>query len=124
MRISSGSPMTQELKNLIHSRADAVQGHYHRHGPLFRAVWLVAAVLVIAAGLAMTVLPGPAVVVIPLGVAMLAARFDWAQRLLAATIEHGVTLHRRLGRANLGVRMAVWLTGAVVAGALAWLVLH
>lgn len=116
--------MTQELKNLIHSRADAVQEHYHRHGRLFRTLWLVAAFGVIAAGLAMAVLPGPAVVVIPLGLAMLAARFHWAQRLLTATIDNGVTLHRRLGRTSLGVRMAVWLTGAAIVGALAWLVLR
>lgn len=116
--------MTQELKNLIHSRANAVQRNYHRHGRLFHVLWLVAAFVVIAAGLAMTVLPGPAMIVIPVGIAMLAARFRWAQRLLTATIEHGVTLHRRLSKASLGVRMAVWLAGAAVAGGLAWLLLR
>lgn len=116
--------MTQELKNLIHSRAHAVQRNYHRHGPVFRVAWLVAAFVVIVVGLAMTVLPGPAIIVIPLGVAMLAARFRWAQALLQWTIEHGVTLHRRLGRANLGGRMAVWLAGLAVAGTMAWLALR
>jgi len=122
--IMSGPAMTQELKNLIHSRATAVQRQYHRRGRLFRVLWLVAAVIVIAAGLVMTVVPGPAIIVIPIGVAMLAARFRWAQWLLRATIEYGVTFHRWLGRAPIAVRLAFWLTGALVAGALAYRVLR
>ncbi len=37
---------------------------------------------VLAVGIALIVLPGPAVVVIPLGLAMLASEFLWARRLL------------------------------------------
>ncbi len=37
---------------------------------------------VLAAGLAMTVLPGPAVVVIPVGLGILALEFAWARRWL------------------------------------------
>lgn len=91
--------MTQELKDLLTARARTVQGQYYRHGRVVQAVWLVAAILVIVAGLAMTVLPGPAIVVIPLGIAMLAARFRWAERLLAVVIDRGVSLQRRANRA-------------------------
>ena len=38
---------------------------------------------VLLIGLALIVLPGPAVVVIPLGLAILATEFVWARRLLA-----------------------------------------
>lgn len=37
---------------------------------------------VLAVGLALIVLPGPAVVVIPVGLAILATEFLWARRLL------------------------------------------
>ena len=37
---------------------------------------------VLAAGLALIVLPGPAIVVIPLGLAILAKEFPWARSLL------------------------------------------
>ena len=37
---------------------------------------------VVAAGLAMTVLPGPAILVVPAGLAILATEFPWARRLL------------------------------------------
>lgn len=38
--------------------------------------------IVVAVGVAMLVLPGPAVIVIPAGLAILATEFRWAQRLL------------------------------------------
>ncbi len=42
----------------------------------------IAGVTVLLVGLAMTVLPGPAIVVIPIGLAILATEFVWARRLL------------------------------------------
>jgi len=47
-----------------------------------RLVVLVTGLTVVAVGAAMIVLPGPAVVVIPLGLAILATEFMWARRLL------------------------------------------
>ena len=41
--------------------------------------------LALLAGVAMIVLPGPAVIVIPAGLAILATQFAWAQRLLNKT---------------------------------------
>ena len=38
--------------------------------------------VVLAVGLAMVVLPGPAIIVIPLGLAILATEFAWAKRWL------------------------------------------
>jgi uncharacterized protein (TIGR02611 family) len=40
--------------------------------------------LVVAAGVAMLVLPGPGLVVMALGAALLALEYDWARRVLAA----------------------------------------
>jgi tellurite resistance protein TerC len=37
---------------------------------------------ILAVGIALIVLPGPAIVVIPLGLAILATEFLWARRLL------------------------------------------
>jgi tellurite resistance protein TerC len=42
---------------------------------------------ILAAGVAMIVLPGPAVVVIPIGLAILATEFIWARKLLATVKE-------------------------------------
>jgi tellurite resistance protein TerC len=47
-----------------------------------RIVKVVIGFTILLIGLAMTVLPGPAIVVIPAGLAILATEFLWAKRLL------------------------------------------
>jgi len=49
---------------------------------LRRAVVAVIGFTVLLIGVAMVVLPGPAVIVIPLGLTILATEFVWARRLL------------------------------------------
>ena len=48
----------------------------------WRMIVLVVGLTVVAIGVAMLVLPGPAFIVIPLGLGILAAEFTWARRLL------------------------------------------
>jgi hypothetical protein len=97
--------MTEELRQDIQRRVHAVQIRYHQGGPVVRAVWVVVAVAVVVAGLAMLVLPGPAVLVIPIGLAMLAVRYRWAQWALGALIDHGVRIQRSLARRSRGLRL-------------------
>lgn len=47
-----------------------------------RLVMIVVGFTVLAVGLVMVVTPGPAVLVIPIGLAILATEFVWARRLL------------------------------------------
>lgn len=54
-----------------------------------RIVVLVVGLTVLAIGIAMVVLPGPAFIVIPVGLAILATEFVWAQRLLDNMKERG-----------------------------------
>ncbi len=49
---------------------------------VWRLIILVVGVTVVAVGVAMLVLPGPAIIVIPAGLAILATEFLWARRLL------------------------------------------
>jgi uncharacterized protein (TIGR02611 family) len=55
----------------------------------------VAGFTVLLIGVAMIVLPGPAFIVIPAGLAILALEFAWAKRLLAEAKEKGSTFLRR-----------------------------
>lgn len=78
---------------------------YSRRGIAFRVVWTTAGFIVLAAGIAMIVFPGPAIVVIPAGLAMLSFEFTWAERLLDFALKRGVDAkdyaarlaHRRKG---------------------------
>lgn len=51
-------------------------------GQAKRLVVIIIGFTILAAGIAMIVLPGPAIVVIPVGLAILATEFIWARRLL------------------------------------------
>lgn len=52
-----------------------------------RLVVTVIGFTILAAGIAMIVLPGPAFIVIPVGLAILATEFIWARKLLATVKE-------------------------------------
>lgn len=47
-----------------------------------RIIKIVIGFTLLLVGLAMTVLPGPAIIVIPVGLAILATEFVWARRIL------------------------------------------
>jgi hypothetical protein len=81
--------------------------------------------LITLTGLLMLVLPGPALVVIPLGLAVLALEFAWAERALHRTVEHAEAARRRAAGASLAQRLvsvaAVGLAAAAaVAAAVVW----
>ena len=52
-----------------------------RRGRLHRILFVIAGIIVTLAGLAMLVTPGPAFVIIPIGLAMLALEFKWADNI-------------------------------------------
>lgn len=52
-----------------------------------RLVIIVIGFTILAAGIAMIVLPGPAIIVIPVGLAILATEFIWARKLLLTVKE-------------------------------------
>jgi uncharacterized protein (TIGR02611 family) len=54
---------------------------------LYRIGFGIAGALVTLAGVAMLALPGPAFVVIPVGLAMLALEFKWAERALEKALD-------------------------------------
>jgi len=60
-----------------------------------RVIVIVIGFSVLVVGIAMIVLPGPAVVVIPIGLAILATEFLWARKLL-------VTVKERIARMRKG----------------------
>lgn len=51
-------------------------------GQAKRMIVIVIGFTILVAGLAMVVLPGPAIVVVPVGLAILATEFVWARKLL------------------------------------------
>ncbi len=115
----SPSPL-DDLEARVLRFLSRVEGIPDRHGRVFAAGWMMAGVTVLAAGLAMSVLPGPAILVIPLGLTMLAGRFRWARRLVSSGVRLWFRVARRLGRGPqrlllLAAAVVIVATGAVVA---------
>jgi uncharacterized protein (TIGR02611 family) len=75
-----------ERPRLIERLMARQETHRRRH-PVFRVAWGAAGFVVLLAGVVMLVTPGPAFVLIPVGLAMLALEFEWAERLLEKALQ-------------------------------------
>jgi len=69
----------------------AAQGLRHAR----RLIVLVVGLTVLAIGVALIVLPGPALVVIPIGLAILGTEFVWARHLLKRLKDEGARVLNR-----------------------------
>jgi hypothetical protein len=105
-------------------KVDRASEIYEDHGKLFHAMWIAVGLIVVAAGIAMIVFPGPVTVVVPLGLAMLAAVFGWARHLLLRSVEAGQEANERFQEASRPVQaLTVAASTAVAGAAIAWMVL-
>lgn len=116
--------MGHEATERTREQIDRAEQIYQRRGRVLRVAWVAAGFLVVAAGLAMVVVPGPVTVVVPAGLAMLSAVFAWARRLLVASVDASVEAKERIQDASaktktLGAVALACLAGAAVIGMVA-----
>jgi hypothetical protein len=112
--------VTERADELVERAAAIVD----RHGTVFRWTWVAVGVVIVLAGLAMIVFPGPVTIVVPLGLIMLAAVFGWARRLLRVTVEKGAEAKDAYEESDRWVKVLGWLASVCVAAAIvAWWVL-
>ena len=67
-------------------RLQARREDFLKRGKLYRIAFVAAGFTLLIGGLAMLVLPGPALVVIPIGLAMLSLQFAWAENMLETAL--------------------------------------
>jgi uncharacterized protein (TIGR02611 family) len=107
---------------------DGVRERREKHLERSRIVRTVVAIfgfLVVLAGLAMLVLPGPGLLVIAIGLGILALEFVWAERLLERTVdkmEEAADTVKRSSRTQqaLAVALLALATGGLAAAAILW----
>jgi uncharacterized protein (TIGR02611 family) len=68
-------------------KLEARRETHRERNRVFRIAFGVAGLLVLLGGVVMLVTPGPAFVLIPIGLAMLSMEFVWAERLLERSLE-------------------------------------
>lgn len=81
--------MAEQKTPEIVKRLQRQRRSFRRRSPIYRTLWVLAGAVVLVVGIVMTVLPGPALVLIPIGLAMLSLQFRWAQHLLDKALAKG-----------------------------------
>ncbi len=109
------------------SLVERLRAQRERHLERSRIVrfgFVIAGFTVLLAGIAMLLLPGPAFVVIPIGLAILSLEFAWAGRLLEKALEQAEKAQQsakettRAQRIAVGIAIALAIAAAIVASIL------
>jgi uncharacterized protein (TIGR02611 family) len=94
--MAAEAPDPQERHRLLTSLEERRARHLERP-KVIRLLVVLAGATVALAGVAMLVLPGPAFVVIPVGLALLALEFAWAERLLERAVDQAEKAKQKAG---------------------------
>ena len=97
--------MTTHRSHLAERLARRRERHLQR-SRVYRIGFGIAGALVTLTGVAMLALPGPAFVVIPIGLAMLALEFAWAERALVHALDRAERARKSARNASPAQRAA------------------
>ena len=117
-------PKQSRMRRWLEEMEERRARHRDR-GALYRIAFAVAGVLVTLAGVIMLVTPGPAFVLIPLGLAMLAMEFAWAEAALEKAVLQAEKASEAAKEADTKQKVAtavgiVLIVAAVVAAIFYW----
>ena len=106
-------------KPRIVQRLEAQRERHRQRSFLVRMLYTILGFTVLIAGLLMLVLPGPALIVIPVGLALLSLEFVWAEGLLERALEHGENAKRKAQETTTMQRVLSGIAAALAVGGLA-----
>jgi len=106
-------------KPRIVERLEAQRDRHRRRPLVVRVLYIVVGFTLLLGGVAMLVLPGPAFLVIPVGLALLSLEFAWAERLLERALEQGEIAKQKAAETTKTQRILTAIAAALGAGALA-----
>ena len=103
-------------------KLEARRATHRERSRLFRIAFGIVGVLVLIGGLVMLVTPGPAFVLIPIGLAMLSLEFVWAERLLEKSLEQAQIAQEKAAQTTRTQRILAGIATvlAIAAVGLAW----
>ncbi len=105
-------------ETLLDSVQQTRQRHKKRH-IIVRVLTAVTGGVLVLGGIGLVVLPGPAFLVIPLGLFLWALEFDWAERWLRRVVAYYVRTKEQASTASRGQRVAAVGLGALALGGFA-----
>jgi uncharacterized protein (TIGR02611 family) len=104
-------------------KLEARRATHRERGRLFRIGFGIVGSLVTLGGVIMLVTPGPAFVLIPIGLAMLSLEFVWAERLLEKSLEQAQIAQAKAAQTTRTQRVLVGIATALAIAACALAVL-
>jgi len=116
---------TETAEPRLVRRLKARREEFQQRGRVYRAAWVTAGFTLLVAGLVMLVLPGPALVVIPIALAMLALQFAWAERMLDFALRRAETAKEKAANTSGTQRILGGMaTALAIAAFAAWAILY
>lgn len=112
-----GAVASDRRKPRLIRRLEAQRARHRQRHLIVRVLYLGVGFTLLAAGLAMLVLPGPAFVVLPIGLALLSLEFVWAERLLDRALEQGEIAKRKAAETSKTQRLLAVVAVALAAAA-------
>ena len=112
------APGEKKRPDLI-EKLEAKRAEHLNRGIFYRIMFGVTGAIVVLAGVAMLVLPGPALIVIPIGLAMLALEFAWAEKMLELALERAEVATNKVKETSRRQRIFGIVAGALGAAAFA-----
>ena len=111
-------------KPRIVQRLEAQRERHRQRGFVVRMLYTIVGFAVLITGLLMLVLPGPALIVIPIGLALLSLEFVWAEGLLERCLVHADNAKRKAQETTTTQRVASAVLFALAAAGFAvWAIL-
>ncbi len=102
-------------------RLEAQRERHRQRSFLVRMLYTIVGFAVLIAGLLMLVFPGPALIVIPIGLALLSLEFVWAEGLLERALEYAESAKRKAQETTAKQRVLTAVAVAIaVAGVAVW----
>ena len=122
--MEAAGPAPDEKPSLVERLRDQRDLHKDRH-IVVRVAFVVAGFTLLAAGAAMVVLPGPALAVLPIALAILSLEFLWAERLMEKALEHAdrakaEAMKRTPAQRRMAAAVTVLASAAGIAAILLW----
>ena len=108
---------TGERPHPLLERLRATREHHRQRSRVYRVLFATAGAVVTLAGVAMLVLPGPALAVIPVGLFMLAMEFAWAEALLEKAIARAEAARQAAKETTRVQRIITAIAGALALAA-------
>jgi uncharacterized protein (TIGR02611 family) len=104
-------------------KLEARRATHRDRGRFYRIGFGIVGAAVLIAGVIMLVTPGPAFVLIPIGLAMLSLEFVWAERLLEKSLEQAQIAQAKAAQTTRTQRILVGIATALAIAAfvLAWM---